>query len=122
MLGFLALISKDYMADDSVLGRRTPVEHNANVPEEWIGRLYPAIEQKITGSTYIYYVNWQVFWAMLMSGMILSLAVSSIKVKSTQVTDNHAVQAIAIFMILIGVNNMNAKFGTLGYNPALACA
>jgi len=98
------------------------VEHNANVPEEWIGRLYPAIEQKITGSTYIYYVNWQVFWAMLMSGMILSLAVSSIKVKSTQVTDNHAVQAIAIFMILIGVNNMNDKFGTLGYNPALACA
>ena len=128
LFGYLALISKDYMEDYAILNFNPDREHNANIPKDYIARLYPT-EQSITYRnasgllvTNVYYPNWQVFWAMLMSGLILSLAYASIKMRSTQITDNHAVQAIAVFVILIGVMQMNRRFGTLGYNPALACA
>ena len=55
-----------------------------------------------------------------MSGIILSLAFTTIKGKSTQLTDNHTLQALSIILVLIGITGMNSKFGAIGYNPALA--
>jgi len=40
LFGFLALVSRDYMRDLSN-ERLNPVEHNANIPQDYIARLYP---------------------------------------------------------------------------------
>ena len=126
LFGYFALISKDYMevyaADGGAQHSRTPVPHDTNVDSALISILYPQIPV-ISGNDKIYEVKWQLFWAMFVSGMILSLAFTSIKGRSTQMTDNHAFQAISVFIVMIGISSMNARyFGSIGYNPAIACA
>ena len=41
LFGFLALISKDYMKDYAIIKFNPDREHDANIPENYIARLYP---------------------------------------------------------------------------------
>ena len=65
--------------------------------------------------------DWQTFWAVLISSIILVLTFISIKHKNTQLTDNSLIQIIAIQVVFAAINSLNSKFGNAGYNPALSC-
>ena len=57
---------------------------------------------------------------MLVTTMILTLVFNSIKLKGTQITDDHLVQAFAICLVTAGISLCNALFGAGGINPATA--
>ena len=57
---------------------------------------------------------------MTLTTMILTLAYNSIKLKGTQITDDHLVQALAIVFVMVGCSACNTLFGAAGINPAVA--
>ena len=64
--------------------------------------------------------NWQTFWAMVITSMLLVLAYNSIKLKGTQITDDRLAQALGIVWVIKGLAACNALFGAAGINPAIA--
>ena len=64
--------------------------------------------------------NWQTFWAMVVTSMLLVLAYNSIKLKGTQITDDRLAQALGIVWVIKGLAACNALFGAAGINPAIA--
>mmetsp|Transcript_12365 Transcript_12365/g.16769 ORF Transcript_12365/g.16769 Transcript_12365/m.16769 type:complete len:269 (+) Transcript_12365:22-828(+) len=64
--------------------------------------------------------DWQTFFAMFLTSMILVLAYASVKMPQTAISDNKVVQIIALTFIFTGLNGCNMKFGEAGINPALA--
>ena len=66
--------------------------------------------------------NWQTFWGLFISTIFLTVCFISIKNKETQLTDNLLFQALSIALLLWAVALMNADFGSVGFNPALATA
>ena len=56
-----------------------------------------------------------------MFSIILVLAFISIKHKSTRLTDDSMIQILAINLVIVAVTQLSVRFGSCGFNPALAC-
>ena len=67
-------------------------------------------------------LDWQTFWAMLMTSMVLTLVYCSMKNNVTKMSDNVVVCILLFIAISAGINDMNKNFGNAGINPALASA
>ena len=59
---------------------------------------------------------------MFVTSSILCWAWNSVKHPETALHDDKLVQAYMLTLVLLGIVELNAYFGTLGINPALACA
>ena len=65
--------------------------------------------------------DWQCFWVIFMSTIILVFTFVSIKHEKTQLTDNGLIQIIGINLLYIAITALSSQFGGCGWNPALAC-
>ena len=140
-LGFLSILDIEYMnkqvsvqneehfcylANEQFRGEDCPYERNASVPEAWLGIIAPIIPygtEDLGADTHYstgFTRDWQTFWAMLVTSMLLVLAYNSIKLKGTQITDDRLVQALGIVWVIKGLASCNALFGAPGINPAIA--
>ena len=64
--------------------------------------------------------DFQTFWAMFLTSMLLVLAFTSIKAEVTRLSDNRLFQAFSVYTTLIAVTSLNVRFGDAGINPALS--
>ena len=85
LLGYLALIAKDFKS-------LTP---HGNVPYTWVGFVYP-VGPDGAGKQ----LEWQTFWAILLTSIILSLGFLAIKRKETRLSQNCLIQAFAILALM----------------------
>ena len=85
LLGYLALIAKDFKS----------LTHNGNVPIDWVGLVYP-IGPNGAGKN----LEWQCFWNILLTSIILSIGFLAIKKRETRLSNNCLIQAIGILALL----------------------
>ena len=141
-LGFLSILDIDYMnkavalqneaglcyiSNERFRDENCPYERNASVPDAFMGIIAPTLPRGghdfgvDTDYSNGFTRDWQTFWAMLVTSALLVLAYNSIKLKGTQITDDHLVQALGIVWVIKGLGSCNALFGAAGINPAIAC-
>ena len=115
LLGFLALVDKSWADNYS--------DAEATVPQVFLGLIGPQtggfgvdLGEGKDGFTR----NWQTFWSMMLTCMVLVLAFTSIKSKEIAISDNKLFQVGAIWIVLSTVAQVNTFFGSVGINPALA--
>ncbi len=115
-IGWLALLDKtwadSFKDDPKVL-----------VTSSWVGTVAPSLPvggpdlgDPVNGFTR----DWQTFWAMLMTSMILSLFYCSIKNEAIAPSENKIFLVVAIQIVTSGCVAANTLFGDIGINPALA--
>jgi glycerol uptake facilitator-like aquaporin len=122
LFGYLALVAKDDMQTAADL---LQADYNASVPESWLGMIIPKTASNradIGTATDGFSRDWQTFWAMLVTSLILVLTVVSVKSKATQISAEPMLQVFAVTLVLLAMPTMNLLFGTAGFNPALASA
>ena len=86
-----------------------------NVPSTWINIIKP--------DTYDYNdkkdQEWQAWWAIFFTTTFLSLAFVTLKHQDTRLSKNPLITALAITILVAGVNALNANFGSACFNPVL---
>lgn len=123
LLGYLSLLDGSWA---ETFDSTTEPFVEAKVPGTWLGVIAPRTPNgtdlgtlQLDGS-YEYTRNWQTFWGMFVSSIILVLCFASIKSKETALSDNKLFGALAIYTIIESIASINTLFGSAGFNPALA--
>ena len=58
--------------------------------------------------------DWQCFWAIFLTSLLLTFGYVTVKNPKTAITDNPLLQMWIITMLLSAVTRMNVLFGTIG--------
>ena len=66
--------------------------------------------------------DWQTFWSILITSMLLSLFFVSIKNKKTQLTEDAGLNILLFTLGFSVLTTLNENFGELGTNAALSSA
>ena len=116
LLGYLAIIDK---TDQNKF-------YDYSIPRGWVGVIAPKMPNdrpdEGQDSEHGFMRDWQTFWAMLLTSIVLVLCYCSIKNEATKISEHVIVQILIFVYIFVGINAINIKFGAAGINPALASA
>ena len=95
----------------------------ANVPGKWVGQIIPQTPNGVDYGTsqYGFSRNWQTFWAMTITSMILSMVFVAVKCKETRPSEDIVVSALFVLLVITGLSEVNSLFGSAGINAALSC-